>query len=103
VAVTGLKRFAELPRVQTVDESGVPGYNATGWYGFYAPAGTPQDTLRRIHAETTKALGNPETKDRLARAGNEYVMSTPEEFVAFMRAEIAKWSKVVKEAGIRAE
>ncbi len=103
IAVTGLKRFAELPNVQTVDESGVPGYNAIGWYGFYAPAGTPAEILRRIHAETTKALGNAETKDRLARAGNEYVMSTPEEFIAFMHAEIAKWTKVVKAAGIRAE
>lgn len=103
VAVTGLKRFAELPEVPTVAESGVPGYSATGFYGFYAPAGTPADIVRRIHAEATRALGDPDVKEKLARAGNEYVMSSPEDFAAFMRAEIAKWTKLVKESKIRIE
>jgi len=101
VAVTGLKRFTELPEVPTVAESGVPGYNATGWYGFYAPAGMSSELVRRLHAEATRALGAPDVKERLARAGNEYVMSSPEEFTGFLRAEIAKWTKVVKEANIR--
>jgi tripartite-type tricarboxylate transporter receptor subunit TctC len=103
VAVTGPKRFAETPEVPTVAESGVPGYSAGGWYGFYAPAGTPPGLVRRIHTEATRALGDPEVKERLARTGNEYVMSAPEEFTAFIRAEIAKWTRVVKQAGIRVD
>lgn len=103
VAVTGLKRFAELPQVPTVAESGVPGYSATGWYGFYATGGTAPDIVRRLYNESVRALGAPDVRERLAKSGNEYVMSTPEEFVAFIRAEIAKWTKVVKEANLRIE
>ena len=103
VAVTGPRRFAELSQVPTVAESGVPGYNATGWYGVYFPAGTSPETVRRLHAEATRGLGAPEVRERLAKSGNEYVMSTPEEFTAFVRAEIAKWTKVVREAGIKIE
>lgn len=103
IAVTGTKRFMELPEVPTVAESGVPGYNATGWYGFYAPAGTPPEIVRRLHAEATRALSDPEVKEKLARGGNEYVMSSPDDFAVFLRAEIAKWTKVVKDANIRAD
>jgi tripartite-type tricarboxylate transporter receptor subunit TctC len=103
IAVTGLMRFAELPHVPTVSESGVPGYSATGWYGFYAPAATSPELIRRLYAEATRALGASDIKEKLARSGNEYVMSSPEEFVAFLRAEIAKWAKVVKESNIRIE
>jgi tripartite-type tricarboxylate transporter receptor subunit TctC len=103
VAVTGSKRYAELPQVPTIAESGVPGYSATGWYGVYLPAGTSSEIARRLHAESTRALSAPDVKERLAKSGSEYVLSAPEEFVAFLRAEIAKWSKVVKEAGIKIE
>jgi tripartite-type tricarboxylate transporter receptor subunit TctC len=103
VAVTGPKRFSELPAVPTVAESGVPGYNATGWYGFYGPAGLSSDLVRRIYGEATRALGAPDVKEKLAKAGNEYVMSPPDEFVAFVRAEIAKWARVVREANIKVE
>jgi len=98
VAVTGIKRFSELPEVPTVAESGIPGYSAIGWYGFYAPGGMPPELVRRIYNESVKALGAPDVKERLARAGNDYVMSTPEDFVVFLRAELDKWAKVVKEA-----
>ncbi|OGA51487.1 MAG: hypothetical protein A3F74_26890 [Betaproteobacteria bacterium RIFCSPLOWO2_12_FULL_62_58] len=101
IAVTGPKRFTELPDVPTIAESGVPGYNVTGWYGFYAPAGTSADILRRLHAEARRALNNPDVKEKLVKTGNEIVVSTPGEFTAFMRAEIAKWAKVVKESNIR--
>jgi len=103
VAVTGLKRFSELPDVPSVAESGIPGYSATGWYGFYAPAGASPELVRRLYNEATKALGAADVKERLARSGNEYVMSPPEEFTGFIRAEITKWTKVVKEANIRIE
>lgn len=103
VAVTGMKRFAELPQVPTVAESGVPGYSATGWYGFYATGGTSPEIVRRLYTESVRALGAPDIKERLAKSGNEYVMSPPEEFVAFIRTEVAKWTKVVKEANVRIE
>ena len=101
IAVTGVKRFAPLPEVPTVAESGVPGYNAIGWYGFYAPAGMPPELVRRLHSETVRAFDNPDIKERLERAGNELVMSSPEEFAAFMRAEIAKWTRVIKASNMR--
>jgi tripartite-type tricarboxylate transporter receptor subunit TctC len=101
IAVTGTKRFTQLPEVPTVAESGVPGYSAIGWYGFYAPAGISPEIVRRLYTEATRALGDPEVKEKLARGGNEYVMSSPDEFVAFLRTETAKWAKVVKEANVR--
>ena len=101
IAVTGVNRFAALPEVPTIAESGVPRYNAIGWYGFYAPARTSPELVRRLYTEAAAALGNPEVKEKLAQSGNEYVMSTPEEFVGFIRAEIAKWTKVGKDSGIR--
>jgi tripartite-type tricarboxylate transporter receptor subunit TctC len=103
VAVTGTKRFSGLPHVATVSESGVLGYSAMAWYGFYAPGGTPPELVRRLYSESARALGAPDAKERLARMGNEYVMSPPEEFVTFLHAEIAKWGKLVKEANIRIE
>ncbi|HEX9782804.1 MAG TPA: tripartite tricarboxylate transporter substrate binding protein [Opitutaceae bacterium] len=101
LAVTGRKRFGELPDVPTMAEGGVPGYEVAGWYGFYAPAGTPADIVRRLHAEAKRGLNSPDVKDKLEKAGNEVVTSTPEEFGAFLRVEIAKWAKVVKEASLK--
>ena len=101
IAVTGPKRFGELPQVPTIAESGVPGYNVTGWYGFYAPAGTSAEIVRRLYAEAGRALNSPEVKDKLIKTGNEPIVSSPEEFSAFMRGEIAKWAKVAKDSGLR--
>ena len=101
IAVTGTARFPELPDVPTIDESGIPGYNVTGWYGFYAPAGTSADIVRRLHAEAGRALNSPDVKEKLVKTGNEPVVSSPDEFAAFMRAEIGKWAKVVKESKLR--
>ncbi len=101
IAVSGPERFPSLPEVPTIAESGVPGYSAIGWYGFYGPAGMPPDLVRRIHAESARALSSADVKDRLERAGNKLVMSPPAEFVPFLRAEIAKWARVVKESKMR--
>jgi tripartite-type tricarboxylate transporter receptor subunit TctC len=103
IAVTGAQRFTELPQVPTVAESGVPGYNATGWYGFYATGGTAPEIVRRLYVESVRALGAPDIRERLAKSGNDYVMSPPEEFTAFLRGEIAKWTKVVKDANVRVD
>ena len=87
----------------TIAESGVPGYSSIGWYGLYAPAGTSSELVRRLHDETAAALSSPDAKERLAQTGNDYLMSTPEEFAGYLRDEIAKWAKVIKEAGIRVD
>jgi tripartite-type tricarboxylate transporter receptor subunit TctC len=101
IAVTGTKRFGELPQVPTIAESGVPGYNVTGWYGFYAPAATSADIVRRLYAEAGRALNSPEVKEKLIKTGNEPIVSSPEEFTAFMRTEITKWARVAKDSGLR--
>lgn len=101
IGVTGMKRLGEMPDVPTIAESGVPGYNVTGWYGFFAPAGTAATIVRRLHGEAARGLNNPDVKEKLVRTGNEPVVSTPEDFEAFMRAEIAKWAKVIKESGLK--
>jgi tripartite-type tricarboxylate transporter receptor subunit TctC len=101
IAVTGPKRFAEFPNVPTIAESGVPGFNVTGWYGFYAPAGTPADIVRRLNAGVKRALNSPDVKEKLAKTGNEVVASSPEEFAAFLRAQIAKWAKVIRDSGVK--
>ena len=101
VAVTGLQRYAELPNVLTVAEAGIPGYSVTGWYGFYAAANTSADIVRRLHEESRRALSSPEIKDKLVKAGNEPVGSSPAEFLIFVRAEVEKWAKVVKQANLR--
>jgi len=101
IGVTGAKRFPPLPEVPTIGESGVPGYEAIGWYGFYGPAGMPAELVRRIHAEASRVLNSTDVKERLERAGNELVMGSPEDFTGFLRAEIAKWTRVVKASKIR--
>ena len=103
IAVTGSQRYAELPDVPTIAESGVPGYNVTGWYGLYAPAGTPPELVRKLQVESARALNAPEMRERLIKAGNDPVVSTPEAFEAFVKVEIAKWAKVVRDAKLTLE
>jgi tripartite-type tricarboxylate transporter receptor subunit TctC len=103
LAVTGLKRSALVPELPTLDEAGLKGYEIVGWNGLFAPAGAPQHVVTRIHGETVKTLAKPEVKERLATLGAEGVGSSPEEFAKFFEAEISKWAKVVKEAGLKPE
>jgi tripartite-type tricarboxylate transporter receptor subunit TctC len=100
LAVTSLKRSPVLPNVPTVSESGLKGFEALQWFGIFAPAGTPRAIVTRINADTQKAVNTPEVKDRLAQLASEPLPGTPEQFGAFQRAEVAKWAKVVKAAGV---
>ena len=81
----------------------MPGYEAVQWSGLLAPAGTPREIITRLHKEVTAILRTPEARERLVRDGNEVVAGSPEEFAAFIKAEIVKWAKVVKAAGIQPE
>ena len=103
LAVTGHKRSLAVPDVPTFDEAGLPGYDASTWNGIMVPTGTPRAIIDRLHGEIAKILRAPNTLDRLAGDGSVAVASTPEEFAAFIKAEHAKWSKVVREANIRVE
>ena len=102
IGVTGAKRAAPLPDVPTLAEAGVPGYEATAWFGYLAPAGTPREIVDRLNAEIAKALESPDVRDRLAPGGlSELPGGTPERFGDLIKSEIAKWSKVVKESGAK--
>jgi tripartite-type tricarboxylate transporter receptor subunit TctC len=103
IAVTTLKRSPALPDVPTIAESGLPGYDASSWFGMHAPAGTPKDIINKIHGVVTKSLHTPEMAERLATQGAQAVGNTPEEFTEFLRVEIAKWAKVVKASGARVD
>ncbi len=102
LGVTGTQRSKLLPALPTIAET-LPGYNASGWYGFVAPAATPKDVVVKLSAEMVRILRQPDVVTRLAGQGAEPVASTPDEFAAFIRAELDKWSKLVAAAKMRAE
>lgn len=99
LAVTTAKRSPELPDVPTVAESGVPGYEATSWFGMFAPANTPAPVLARLHGALIKVLSDPAVVKRIGEQGAEPVTETPEQFAAFIAAESKKWGEVVKQSG----
>jgi tripartite-type tricarboxylate transporter receptor subunit TctC len=101
LAVTGLQRSPELPDVPTVDESGVPGYEVSPWYGLLAPAGTPYAVVARLSSETAKIVRDAEMRGKLAAQGAEAGGGTPEEYAAVIRADSATWSRVIAQAGLR--
>jgi tripartite-type tricarboxylate transporter receptor subunit TctC len=101
LATTGAARPAMMPDVPTVAESGYPGYEATNWYAYYAPAGTPKDVLARLHKELVDALNAPDVREQLDRQGVEARPGTPEELTKYMERELATWGKVVKAAKIQ--
>jgi tripartite-type tricarboxylate transporter receptor subunit TctC len=102
LGTSGTKRAAILPDVPTIAET-LPGYESYNWWGILAPAGTPQPIIERIHKETSAVLGSRETEKRFETEGAEAVRMTPAEFGRFISAELAKWSKVAREVGIKAE
>ena len=99
LAVTTAKRSPELPNVPTIAEAGVPGYEATSWFGMFAPAGTPAPVLAQLNAAIVKVLAQPDVKKKINEQGAEVYSETPEQFAAFIQAESVKWGKVVKESG----
>ena len=103
LAVTTSTRAAAMPEVPTVAESGVPGFETTAWFGVVGPAGMPKDVADRIQASYARALAQPDIKEKLAAQGLTLVGNKPEEFGAYMQAEMGKWAKVIQEAGIKIE
>ena len=103
LAITSAQRSPLEPALPTMAESGVPDYEVVGWQGLFAVAGTPREIMARLHAEVAKVLRLAEVRERLAALGAEPVGSTPQEFGAFVRAENARWSRVIREKGIRSE
>jgi tripartite-type tricarboxylate transporter receptor subunit TctC len=103
LGVSSSKRVAALPDVPTIAESGVPGFEVANWWGILAPAGAPQPALDRLYKEITAILDSPETRKRFELEGAEVVRMKPQEFAAFVTQETEKWTRVVKEAGIKPE
>lgn len=101
LGVTSTERNRFLPEVPTIAESGYPGFEAVGWFGLMGPAGVPREVLNRLNAETVRLLNLPEVNSRILNLGAEVKPTTIAEFEAFNRAQIAKWSKVIKDSGAR--
>ena len=103
IAVTSAKRFALLPDLPTIAESGISGYNVEGWVGFYAPAKTPDKVLARVYDETAKALKQPEVRDTVQATGAETSGISPRETNALVREETVMWAKLIKSVGVKIE
>ena len=103
LAVTDIKRSPLLPDLPTLDEAGLKGYELVGWNGMFVPAGTPNAIVNKLHEGVVAALAIPDVKERLTVLGADGVGDTPQHFSAFIKADIAKWAKVVKAAGIKVE
>jgi len=103
LAVTTLKRWQGAPDIPTMSEAGLAGFEVNSWYGLLAPAGTPREIIAKLNTEVARSLREPDARERLYSIGAEPMDNTPEEFQAYINAEMAKWAKVVKTAGIRAD
>lgn len=103
LAVTTTKRSHVLPQVPTVQESGVPGYDNSLWYGIFAAAGTPPAIVQRLNAEIIKAMAQPKSKEAIEGYGYEIVGSTPEHMEALLKSEVVRWAKVVKASGVKVQ
>jgi tripartite-type tricarboxylate transporter receptor subunit TctC len=101
LGVTSGRRSPAAPEIPTIAEAGVPGYEASPWYGFVVPSGTPKDIVGRLHAESVKVLARPDVKSRFGTTDLELIGSTPEQFAAHIRSEIEKWGRIVRATGMR--
>ena len=103
LAVTSKRRLPTLPNVPTVEESGFPGYELLSWIGLLAPAGTPQDIVAKLYQATAETLKQPDVKAQLNAIDTDPVGSTPEQFTAFLTQDVALWSRIIKEAGVKGD
>lgn len=103
IGVTSAARASILPDVPTIAESGLPGFEAVSWHGVLMPANTPRPILMRLHGEVVKALMQPDSKERLNSQGLDVVGSSPEDFAAYIKSERAKYDKVIRAAGLKAD
>jgi len=103
LAASTAHRSKLYPEYPTIEESGVPGYDLAGWYGVVVPSATPRAIVDRLHAEFGKAMRASEMAERYATLGVEPVESTPEQFAAYMRAELGKWGDIIKRSGTKLE
>jgi tripartite-type tricarboxylate transporter receptor subunit TctC len=101
LAFTGLKRSTQLPDVPTVDEIGIKGYEATGWYGLYGPRGTPKAIVDRLSTAVRQIVQMPDTRERFAALNLEPIGSSPEEFAVFLKHDLQKYAEIAKKAGIQ--
>ncbi len=101
LAVTGASRSSAVPDLPTIAESGIPGYKAEAWFGVFVPAETSKEIVTKLNTEIVKILQMPDVENRLANQGFESVSNTPEQFATYLKAEIEKWSKIVKDSGVR--
>jgi tripartite-type tricarboxylate transporter receptor subunit TctC len=103
LAVTSLQRVDDLPQVPSVAESGYKGFDATTWFGFVAPAGTPKEIVARLNAEINKALQAPDVRKKLSDQGADVLGGTPEHFGSLIRSDIARWAPIIKESGAKVD
>ena len=103
IAVTSAKRSSVLPEMPTFAESGMPGFDAAAWQGVVVPAGTPQDIVTRLNSELNRALADAGVRQRLAVQGADALGGTPAEYGAYIRAEMPRWAKAIKDSGAKAE
>jgi len=101
LAVSTAERSKAAPDIPTLAEAGVPGYDATSWFGLFVPTGAPQEIVNRLHSESVEALKDAKVRDTLLSVGSDPVGSTPRAFAEFFRAEVEKWARVVRDAKIR--
>jgi tripartite-type tricarboxylate transporter receptor subunit TctC len=103
VAVTSPRRSPSLPDVPTVAESGYPDFDVLSWWGIVAPAAVPRELIARLHSEIVKVVNLPDTKARFADQGADAATNTPEQFAAYIKSEIVKWAKLIKDTGVKSE
>jgi tripartite-type tricarboxylate transporter receptor subunit TctC len=103
IGITGTRRSAAVPNLPTIGESGLPGYEVAGWFGLFAPAGTPRDIVDKLSGEVTQILQLPDVKARYAAIGAEPGPPSPDEFGRVLASEIRKWGKVIRDSGAKAE
>jgi tripartite-type tricarboxylate transporter receptor subunit TctC len=100
LAVLSERRLSAFPNIPTSKEAGIDHYEVTTWYGILAPAGTPRDIITRLNGEWIKIAAMPDTREKMQNAGFEPMSSTPENFSEFVKTEIVRWGKVIKDANV---